>query len=185
MFRSASAGFLALLAVSGCGDGASLGEPAESPSEVATAKDPADATYRIEATAIRLRDGQASTPAAPGAAELAETRLFGPPTWGDLDGDGDEDAAVVLLHRTGGSGTFYYVAAALSQDEGFSGTNAIFLGDRIAPQSIQVRKGALVANFADRRPGEAMATAPTEARTKYLTLQSGRLVEAPPLGEGM
>jgi hypothetical protein len=174
---------LALLAVPGCGH-----DPRALPVNLApraAAKDPAHASYLIGEDAVSLVEGMAVRPAAPGAAEKVETSLFGMPEWGDLDGDGDEDAAVLLIQRTGGSGSFHYVAAALSQKEGFSGTNAVLLGDRVAPQTLQIRNGVILASYAERAAAQPMSAAPTEARTKYLSLSAGKLVETPPFDAGV
>jgi len=176
LFRAAITGLLALVAVSGC---------ARAQSTLPPAIDPLDAAYIIEGDVIALSGGEAEHPVVTGSAGQAETRVFGKPEQGDLDGDGDEDAAVVLLHRAGGSGTFFYIAAAIREQEGFVGTNAVLLGDRIAPQSLQIRNGVLMANYADRRATEPMTAAPTAAKTKYLTLQAGNLVEAPPFEAGV
>lgn len=79
----------------------------------------------------------------------------------------------------GGSGTFYYAAAALSTGSGYQGTNAILLGDRIAPQSTQIENGVIVVNYADRNPGEDFSVQPSLGMTKTLELQDGVLVEKP------
>jgi len=181
MARVGFAGMLVLLVgVSACANS----PPAGDPSPGKRAPDPANATYSIEGDAVTLVNGEAAREAAPGAAEKIETRLFGPPAWGDLDGDGDEDAALILLHRRGGSGSFYYLAAAIRAGQGFSGSNAVFLGDRIAPHDVQVRNGVVMASYADRRAGEAMAVTPTLASSRYLSLQAGKLAAAAPVGEG-
>jgi hypothetical protein len=169
-------GLLAALAVASC---AGL-QPVHSP-----AGDPLNATYVIEDVAITLSGGQAQRPVLPGSAEQVETRVFGEPEWGDLDGDGDEDAALVLLHRTGGTGTFYYIAAAIRGQAGFIGSNAVLLGDRVAVQAMHIRNGVLMANYADRRAAEPMTTAPSVAYTKYLTLQAGNLIAAPAFTDGV
>jgi len=176
---------LALLAVSGCGSRSGVLAAGNSASPGPVAADPANATYRVEGARVTLRGGTAERPAAPGAAESVQTRLFGTPVWGDLDGDGEDDAAVLLLHLSGGSGSFYYVAAALRRGEGFDGTNAVLLGDRVAPQSLQVRNGMLMAHYAERRPVEPMTAVPREAKTKVLTWRAGELVESPPVDKGM
>ena len=49
-----------------------------------------------------------------GAAELM-VRMIGH-TLGDLDGDGKEDAAVLLVTSTGGSGAFRHLAAVINRD---------------------------------------------------------------------
>lgn len=73
-----------------------------------TGLDPLNATYRIEGQPIALVDGHHESPAAPGSATKVRTAVWKQPVFGDLDGDGDEDAALLLIHDPGGSGTFYY-----------------------------------------------------------------------------
>jgi len=101
--------------------------------------DPLNTTYLIEGRAVVLTDGRHEIPAAPGSAIKMQTAVFSRPVVGDLDGDGDEDAALPLTHNSGGSGTFYYAAAAINRNERYQGTNAILLGDRIAPMGIVIR----------------------------------------------
>ena len=148
------------------------------------ARHPGNATYFIGNDAVPLVAGKAVRQAAPGSAERIETRFFSEPEWGDLDGDGEDDAAMVLLHRAGGSGSFFYVAAAIWQGEVFQGTNAVLLGDRIAPGSVQIRNGVVIVEYADRQAAEPMATAPSMVRTKYLTLRAGKLLQVPALTDG-
>lgn len=179
-------GWLALLAASGCTAGLNGITNHDAPALVPAAQSgPANASYLIEGSAITLTRGKAERQAAPASAEKVETTLIGMPVPGDLDGDGDDDAAVILLHRTGGTGSFYYVAATIRQGDVFRGTNAIRLGDRVAPKSVQIRNGVLTAHYDDRRVGESMAVVPSIAQSKYITLQAGKLVEARPLAEGV
>jgi hypothetical protein len=103
---------------------------------------------------------------------------------GDLDGDGTDDAALILVHQPGGSGTFYYVAAALAADGIYRGTNAVLLGDRIAPQPLLIRNGVINANYADRGADEAMAVAPSIGQSKYFTVKDHTLVAIGALGKG-
>jgi hypothetical protein len=145
---------------------------------------PLEATYFIENRPIPLSRGRFEAPAAPGSAVKIRTMVFGRPAYGDLDGDGDLDAALVLVHSTGGSGTFYYAAVSIRQDENFESTNAVWIGDRIAPQGLEIRHGVLRVEFADRRQGEPMAAAPTVGRSMDLTIENGILTPTPPLLEG-
>ena len=149
-----------------------------------SATDPLQASYRIERQEVRLIDGQAEAEAAPGSATKIRTSVFGQPVFGDLNEDGNEDAALLLLHQPGGSGTFYYVAAALNTNGTFRGTNAVLLGDRIAPQTIEIRDGVVIANYADRRPEESMAVPPSVGMSKYLVVKAGELVTMQPVGKG-
>lgn len=145
--------------------------------EPATAEDYRQACYFIERQKICLTDGHSAVDAAPGSATKIETFLFGHPAYGDLDGDGVEDTVVLLIHRPGGSGTFYYVAAALRQGGRVQGTNAVLLGDRITPQTIAVQNGVVTAKYADRRSDESMATSPSIGKSKYLAIKEGKLEE--------
>ncbi|MFH2218547.1 MAG: Gmad2 immunoglobulin-like domain-containing protein [Pseudomonadota bacterium] len=145
------------------------------------AADPMNAGYTVEGEAIRLIDGFREVQAAPGSATKIITAVFGSPVYGDIDGDGDPDAAMFLTHDPGGSGTFYYVAVALNVNGDYHGTNAVLLGDRVAPQTVGIRNGVVVADYADRGPGEPMAASPSAAKSMYLILESGQLTETKPL----
>jgi hypothetical protein len=137
--------------------------------------DPGNATYSIDGQSVTLINGGNQTPAAPGSAEEVVTKIFGGPVSGDLNGDGVPDAAVMLVQDPGGSGTFYYIAVAINAPGGAQGSNAILLGDRIAPQNIEIKDGQIVANYADRKAGESMATPPSVGISKYFIYESSTL----------
>lgn len=141
------------------------------------ALDPLNATYSIGGQSLALINGAASQEAAPGSSTKITTSIFGEPTMGDLNGDGKTDAAVIIVQNPGGSGTFYFVAAALNAENRTEGTNAILLGDRIAPQTLAVNNGQIIANYADRRAGEPMTAQPSVGVSRYFTVQNGALVE--------
>jgi len=132
----------------------------------------------------KLTDGSYKEKYMPGSATELVIRLSDHHALGDLNGDGAKDAAVVLVSDPGGSGTFCYVTAALNLNGAYSGTNAVLLGDRVAPQNVGIRNGVVVANYADRRPEEPMAVLPSVGKSKYLTLKEGVLAEIKPLGKG-
>lgn len=140
--------------------------------------DPQNATYIIDGQSVALVNGKAQVSAAPGSAEQVTTSIFGEPAVGDLNGDGKADAAVILVQAPGGSGTFYYVAVALDVASGTEGTNAIFLGDRIAPQNISIANGKILVDYADRNPGEPMSTPPSRGVSAYFIYKDGVLAVA-------
>jgi hypothetical protein len=150
----------------------------------ASAADPLNATYIVEGQPIRLIHGRSETASAPGSASKTITSVFGKPIYGNIDGAGNVDAALILTHDPGGSGTFYYAAAALDVNGFYRGTQAILLGDRVVPQPIQVRNGVIVANYATRRLDESMSAAASVGRSKYLVLAGNELTETAPLAEG-
>jgi hypothetical protein len=152
-------------------------------------KDPAagplDAIYTIDGRRIRLRNGRFEGKAAPGSAAKFTTGVFGQPAFGDLDGDGDEDAVLFLVVDPGGSGTFYYVAASINECGRYRGSDAVLLGNRISPKKIGIRNGAVIVDYATRHPGDPMTSPPSVAREVVLALRHGRLTEIGPPGEGI
>ena len=163
-----------------------LTPPATTPTPTATAPALPDLTtslkngiYLVDGTVVTLVNGVSKVAAAPGSASMITTQYFGNQATGDLNGDGQDDAAFILTQSGGGSGTFYYIVAALATAKGYEGTNAILLGDRIAPQTTQIQNGEIVVSYADRNPTDPMTTAPSVGVTKYFKIQDNRLVEAP------
>lgn len=136
-----------------------------------------DAEYMIDGQKIQLTNGVSEVEAAPGSASKIITKYFGNELKTDLDGDGREDVAFLLTQETGGSGTFYYAVAALNTDRGYVGSDAYFLGDRIAPQSTTHspnprHKYVVVFNYADRAAGEPMSVQPSIGKSAYLKLDT-------------
>jgi len=104
------------------------------------------------------------------------TQYFGSDAKGDLNDDGTPDLAFIVRQSGGGSGIFFYAVAALQHADGtYTGTNAILLGDRIAPQTTEIRNGILIVNYADRRPDEPFTTQPSVGVTAYLYYIDGEL----------
>ena len=126
---------------------------------------------------VTLVGGIARTQAAPGSASVITTRYFGNEASGDLNGDGIPDVAFILTQNTGGSGTFYYVVAALKTPTGYEGTSGVLLGDRIAPQTTQIKNGEIIVTYADRNPGEPMTAIPSLGISKYLKVEGSTLVQ--------
>lgn len=132
---------------------------------------PKDATYRIDGQFVNLKNGLSEIAAAPSSASKIITRYFGNEVRHDFNGDGREDVAFLLTQQTGGSGTFYYVVAALNTPEGYVGSQGLFLGDRIAPQTTEMGKGnIIVVNYADRKSSESFAVQPSVGKSIWLLL---------------
>jgi len=155
------------------------------PTATTAGQAPQNATYIINGQPVTLVNGVAEQPAAPGSAEKIVTQYFGNAVEVDLNSDGKLDSGFLLTQTTGGSGVFFYAAAAIQNPDGsYQGTNAIFLGDRIAPQSTNVdphNPAQFIVNYADHAPGEPMSAQPTQGVSKTLKLDNGTLVEVPPL----
>lgn len=133
---------------------------------------PLSTTYVLSGESIPLHNGIFTRPIALGSASQERIQAFGEPSYGDLDADGDEDAVLFLTQEGGGSGVFYYVAVALREGDTYRGTNALFLGDRIAPQTINIQEGKAVANFATRNEGESFAVPPSMGKSVLIHLDA-------------
>lgn len=146
------------------------------------APDPRNATYTIDGKTVTLVNGRAESEAAPGSASKVVTQYFGNEAKGDLNGDGVADIGFILTQNSGGSGMFFYAAAAIKTTGGYRGTDAVLLGDRIAPQPSEIRDGKLLLNYAERAPGESFAVRPSHGKSLWLkldpeTLQFGIVVQ--------
>jgi len=134
-------------------------------------------TYAIDSAPVTLLGGISVVLAAPDSVAEVTTRYLGNEAFGDLNGDGRDDGIFILAQENGGSGTFFYAAAALSSDQGYMGTNAVLLGDRIAPQTTEFKNGLIIVNYAERSPGEPMTAQPSVGVSKYFSVGLGALIE--------
>jgi len=155
--------------------------PTSAPANGSTlGSDPQNATYLIDGQEVTLVNGVSEKEAAPGSATKIVTKYFGNAVDIDLNSDGLMDSGFLLTQDGGGSGTFFYVAAALQTTGGYQGTNALFLGDRIAPQSTNVDPNnpvQFIVNYADRKLSEPMSAPPSVAVSRTFKLDNGTLVE--------
>jgi hypothetical protein len=142
--------------------------------------DPQNATYTIEGQSITLTDGLSEIETTTGSATKTITRYFGNEVRHDLNDDSREDVVFLLTQETSGSGVFFYVVAALNTPDGYVGSEAFFLGDRIAPQTTHMdegkttngtdRQNVIVVNYAIRRPSEPFTTQPSVGKSVWLKL---------------
>lgn len=129
--------------------------------------------YTIDNQRIRLVDGVSETFSTQDSALKIVTRYFGNEAYQDLNGDGREDVVFLLTQNQGGSGTFFYVVAALNTNNGYLGSQGFFLGDRIAPQTTHPSQNpnqndVVVVNYADRASGEPFTTQPSIGKSVWL-----------------
>jgi heat shock protein HslJ len=96
--------------------------------------------------------------------------------YGDLTGSGLNDAAVLLVENSGGSGVFSYVGAQLNQDGQALDGGAALLGDRTQVISMVIENGQVVVDIVTAGPDEALCCGTLKLR-KTLALQNGKLAE--------
>lgn len=141
-------------------------------------KDYRNSSYIIEGQTVVLTNGLSEIESVPGSATKIVTRYFGNEMKRDINNDGREDVVFLLTQERGGSGTFFYVVAALNTPKGYITSNAFLLGDRIAPQSINIDEeleNVIVVNFATRRPDESMTTQPSVGKSVWIKLDPNTL----------
>lgn len=142
-----------------------------------TITDALNDTYNVDGTQVKLTDGKSEIEAAPGSASKIVTTVWEQPVVGDLNGDKVDDAALILIQDSGGSGTFYYLAASIvSKEDKSTGENAIFLGDRISPKSINIKDGSIIVNYLDRKTDEPMSATPTVEKNLSFKVANDSLV---------
>ena len=140
-----------------------------------------DGHYRLpllgdEETPIRFRGGRGSIRYGAGATERVEAGLVGDRVaFGDLDGDGVADAAVVAFVNTGGSGTFIHLLAVRDREGTPVQAGRQFLGDRVRVKSIAVSGGHIFVTMDAHGPGDGLCC-PSIATSRAFTLRGRRLV---------
>lgn len=139
--------------------------------------DPKNAAYTIENQNVSLIDGRSEKQILSDSMSKIITQYFGNEARGDFNNDGIGDTAFLLTQSSGGSGIFYYVVVLLSQEGNYVGTNAIFLWDRIAPNTTEFQNGKIIVNYADRKSDETMHIAPSVGVSRYFKILDSRLVE--------
>jgi hypothetical protein len=122
----------------------------------------------IEDRTFTMSNGFAARQAVPGSATQDTIRVIGEPALGDVDRDGHRDAALLIENDPGGSGRFYYAVLAVNESGSFRATNALLLGDRIAPLTVDFLDWRFVYNYLDRRSGESMTTPPSVVKSLWI-----------------
>ncbi|MDE0047825.1 MAG: hypothetical protein OXO54_13680 [Chloroflexota bacterium] len=140
-----------------------------------------NAEYRLpllgdQDTPIRLVDGMGTLVYGEGATERETVGLVNDTVaFGDLDGDGIADAAVVVFISGGGSGTFIHLVAVLDRDGAPEQAAWAFLGDRVPVRSLTIAGGQIVARTVTHRPSDGLCC-PTLEITRTFELEGDQLV---------
>jgi hypothetical protein len=103
--------------------------------------DARNSTFKVENAPVTLVNGVAEIELASIPGKKITTRYFGNELKHDLDNDGREDTVFLVTQTGGGDETFFYVVAVLDTVNGYKGSDSYPLGDRIAPQSMNIDEG--------------------------------------------
>jgi len=176
---------LVALLVSACGPMAAA--PTATPTAVPTATPTAmppltlaalkNAEYQSEfpkSKKARLTDGKYEEEIVPGAASKLVIALHPTYALGDLNGDGVNDAAVVLAANMGGSGTFIYLAAVVNQNGTPQHVASVSLGDRVKIEAMAIKAGVITVDVVTHGPQDPLCC-PTQKATKSFRLLADKL----------
>ena len=141
-----------------------------------------DLTITIDTQEFAMSDGVAVIPPSQSSETANTLRLIGAPVMGDSDvgdsdvgdsdGDGNPDAALLVQHDPGGSGTFYYAVVAINDGGSYRASNALLLGDRIEPRAVEFADGRFVYTYAERKPGDSMSERGTVEKSVTVTVDN-------------
>ncbi|MEI6057629.1 MAG: hypothetical protein WCQ60_01490 [bacterium] len=68
-------------------------------------------------------------------------------TIGDLNNDEKPDIAFITYREDKDRGTLYYLVAAIATSTGHTGTNLVFLGDKVRPQQIGIENETIFVDY--------------------------------------
>lgn len=141
------------------------------PAEISQETLPSDyknLSFFISGEKVTMVNGISRVPVIENSASMTTTQYFGNEVRADIDSDGDEDVVFLVTQNSGGSGVFFFAVAAIKENEGYRGSHAVLIGDRISPQTTEYRNGLVIVNYADRAPGEPFITPPHVGKSLYL-----------------
>lgn len=139
--------------------------------------DPSNATFAFDDGPVTLSSGRGEKAANSENTFSEEITLMDIFAYGDINTDGKEDTVLLLARYGGGSGIFIYLAAFVSGPVAYKGSETVFVGDRITPQSISIDNETITIKYLDRGPDDAFSTEPTVLTTKQFKYQDGKLQE--------
>jgi hypothetical protein len=125
----------------------------------------------------KLTDGEYQEEIVPGAASKLIIVVYPDMhAFGDLNGDGVDDAAVVLATSGGGSGTFISLEAVVNDKGTAKHVASAPLGDRVQVKSVVIESGEITVDMVTHGPDDPMCCPTVEATQKY-KLQGDTLVQ--------
>jgi hypothetical protein len=109
---------------------------------------------------------------------LTEQVIFVNDAFGDLQGDGIEDAVVELRYRGGGTGHFPGLVAMLNEQGKPVQVATASLGDRERVLSLSIKDGVVTAEMLTHGQGDGMCC-PSQPDTRRFRLDCNKLVRLP------
>jgi hypothetical protein len=162
-------------ALCGCSHEATAPHPAEPPlgPQPVTYDRVRNGTYpatHLPAGTVTLAEGRFEDPKASVKIQLGQVAE------GDLDADGVNDAAVVLVSETGGSGVFEDLIAVRRRGDRLIMSEPHFLGDRVKIAGLSIDPGGVHVEMTEHGPDDPLCCPTVEVRRSF-TLRDGLLAE--------
>jgi len=143
---------------------------------------PMYATYIIEGQEVTLVNGFKKEQV-PGFATTRTTQVFEGPFWGDVDADQDNDGVLIIAQTMEWGAPSYYLVLALREGDTYQGSEALFLGDRIDPQVLDIKNGVIAIRYSDGSEETQVTQEITYVKYENGTLQDAKVfVETPQTG---
>jgi heat shock protein HslJ len=166
-------------------------EPAPAPAATGrtgppTLEEAANARYLgTDYSPFTLRSGRWRGEAVAGGASAPNAGLAGDLFLpGDMDGDGQDEAVVLLYTSGGGSGTFDYVALLARNDAGqVVNIGTAPLGDRVRIRDARLQAGTVTLNVVQAGPEDA-ACCPGQKFERQFALRDGQFAETETIDQG-
>lgn len=114
-----------------------------------------------------LADGQYRESPSPGAATEVVVKATPYYALGDLDGDGTEDAVIILESDPGGSGVFFDLVPVLNQQGQPHVLAPLSLGDRVEVRGVTVREGEVEVRLLKHGPDDPQCCPSLDVTLRY------------------
>ena len=123
---------------------------------------------------VQLTDGQYQD-GAPGSTDYVSVRVTDFIALGDLNGDGENEAAALVAEDYGGSGTFVFLAVYQYVNDGAQFLTSIFLDDRPTINTLAIADGAIFVDAIIHRHDDPMCC-PSLATSRHYVLNGVNLI---------
>ena len=129
--------------------------------------------------AYQLVDGvYYRTPAAPGESPQLYSTQITLPVFGDINDDGYQDAAVILVTYNGGNGNSKELAVLLDRDGQAVNVATLALGSLVAVDVLEIQSAVMILNVRVLGPNDAFCC-PSQQETWRFQLENNQLIRLP------
>lgn len=125
---------------------------------------------------VQLSNGQFESNSDPTSSDFVNVNMGSLVAFGDLNGDGLQDAAIIIGENYGGTGVFTSVAVMLNQMGQPIFAGSVTIDDRPAINALSIQNGEILVDATIHGPNDP-GCCPAQPVTKTLRLWSGKLVQ--------